>query len=161
MTDDLSAQAAALLALSERATESPWFMHDFADPRVSSDPTSPANIYVSCTTPDHITVASMGGALTGELAEARANAVFIAAARTTAPALAAAYLAMQWRPIDECERIGPHILAWNGRRTIGFWSMTHKKWVVNDGPQWLGQPTHGISLSALPVHFPPTGGDHG
>jgi hypothetical protein len=60
-------------------TPGPWFMHDFAHPSVSSDP-GPQDVTVSCSTPDTITVASMGNALTATLDEARANAQLIAAA---------------------------------------------------------------------------------
>lgn len=60
-------------------TPGPWFVHDFADPAVSSDP-GPEDVTVSCDHPATITVASMGRAMTATLDEARANARLIAAA---------------------------------------------------------------------------------
>jgi hypothetical protein len=61
-----------------KMTEGPWFVHDFADPAVSSSP-SCHDVTVSCDTPATITVAYMGNGLTRELSEARANARAIAA----------------------------------------------------------------------------------
>ena len=67
-----------LEALSQAATEGPWFLHDFADPAVSADP-SPEDVTISCDHPATITVALMGRALTATLDEARANAAYIVA----------------------------------------------------------------------------------
>ena len=53
-------------------TPGPWFVHDLTG---IGDPVS-----VSCTTPDHITVANMGPALTNTHEESLANARLIAAA---------------------------------------------------------------------------------
>src|SRR4051812_21938380 len=60
------------------ATGGTWFLHDFADPAVSSDP-SPSDVTISCDHPATITVAYMGNAMTARLDEARANAAFLVA----------------------------------------------------------------------------------
>lgn len=57
--------------MSEKPTDTPWFVHDYTSVAVSL---SPANITVSCDHPAEITICSMGRALTADLAEARANA---------------------------------------------------------------------------------------
>lgn len=76
LTDD---QVLALRDGCEGVTPGPWFPHDFADPAVSSDPTC-RDIYVSCTTPDHISVASMHGGIEGHrnLKQGRSDASHIA-----------------------------------------------------------------------------------
>lgn len=59
------------------ATKGPLFVHDFAHPEVSSNP-SPGDVTLSCDHPATITVAFMGNGMTGTLDEARANAAKIA-----------------------------------------------------------------------------------
>jgi hypothetical protein len=78
-------------------TPGPWFVHDFADPAVSDAP-GPHDVTVSCVTPDHIEVASMGRAMTATLEEARANARLMAAAPDMLAALKHAQM------ILECDR---------------------------------------------------------
>lgn len=58
-------------------TQGPWFVHDFSG---VEEEEAPSSITVSCTTPDHITVAEMGMGLTGKREEWEANARLIAAA---------------------------------------------------------------------------------
>lgn len=55
------------------ATDGPLFVHDFADPAVSSNP-SPGDVTLSCDHPATLTVAVMGNGMTATLEEARANA---------------------------------------------------------------------------------------
>ena len=74
-----------LKELAVAATPGPWFVHDFADPAVSSKP-SAADVTVSCDHPATITVAAMGGGLDGHegIEQARKDAAFIAAANPSA-----------------------------------------------------------------------------
>lgn len=73
-------------------TPGPWFVHDFSG--LSDGEPSPYDIAVSCTSPDHLTVAVMGLGLTGKREEWRANALLIA----TAPDLLEALEAMMNLP---------------------------------------------------------------
>jgi hypothetical protein len=41
-------------------TEGPWFVHNFTDPVIADKPTA-QDVTISCTHPDHITVAVMMG----------------------------------------------------------------------------------------------------
>ena len=77
-------------ALLDGATPGPWYPQDFTAPEVNDSPTA-NDVTVSCTWPDHICVASMGGGYTGHrgLVQARADAQAIA----TWPDLARAYIA--------------------------------------------------------------------
>lgn len=61
-------------------TPGPWFVHDFTELFGERKKSPISNVTVSCSTPDSITVANMGSALTGTVAEALANANLIAAA---------------------------------------------------------------------------------
>lgn len=79
-------KADELLALVEKMTEGPWFVHDFNGILPKKKP-SPANIYVSCTTPDHISVCGMMNALTADASEATANAEGIVALRNHAASI--------------------------------------------------------------------------
>ena len=102
----------ALRAKAEATTPGDWNVQDFADPAVSSDP-SPRDIYISCSWPDHIGIASMERGLTATLEEARANAAFIAAANPTTilallDALEEARAIMQFRK-DAILRAEPEI----------------------------------------------------
>jgi hypothetical protein len=74
--------------LAAEATPRPWFVHNFADPAVSSDP-SAHDVTISCVTPDHITVASMGGGFHGykSIEQAVADARFIDAVGNAFPEL--------------------------------------------------------------------------
>lgn len=83
--------------LLDGTTPGPWFMQDFTAPEVNDDPTA-SDVYVSCTWPDHICVASMGGGLQGHraLEQARADAAAIA----TWPTLAHTTLALMARLED-------------------------------------------------------------
>lgn len=69
---------------AKAATEGPWFPHDFTE-APSDSPPSAHDVAVSCTTPDHILVASMGGGLWGPrgdagILQAKLDADYIAAA---------------------------------------------------------------------------------
>jgi hypothetical protein len=59
-------------------TPGPWFAHDFSG--VNGEKVTPCDFAVSCTTPDHLTVAVMGMGLTGTPEEWEANVKLIAAA---------------------------------------------------------------------------------
>ena len=59
-------------------TPGPWFAHDFSG--VSEGDVEASDFSVSCTTPDHITVAIMGKGLRNKKEEWEANARLIAAA---------------------------------------------------------------------------------
>lgn len=74
-----------LKELAGKATESPWFLHDFSDPSMNSDPTA-QDVAVSCDHPATITIASMGGGFAGYkgLEQARHDAAYIAAANPSA-----------------------------------------------------------------------------
>lgn len=67
--------------LLDGTTPGPWFLQDFTAPEVNDNPTA-GDVYVSCTWPDHIPVASMGGGFEGykALYQARKDAALIAAA---------------------------------------------------------------------------------
>lgn len=76
------------------ATDSPVFVHDFADPAVSSAPGC-QDVSLSFVTPDHITAAFMGNGLAGTIDQARKDAVALAAAWNHVRALIAAQPAGQ------------------------------------------------------------------
>ena len=59
-------------------TPGPWFAHGFSG--VNGEDVTPCDFAVSCTTPDHLTVAVMGVGVTGTRDEWEANARLIAAA---------------------------------------------------------------------------------
>jgi len=59
-------------------TPGPWFAHDFSG--VNGEKVTPCDFAVSCTTPDHLTVAIMGMGATGKREEWEANTKLIAAA---------------------------------------------------------------------------------
>jgi len=59
-------------------TPGPWFAHDFSG--VNDDTVTPCDFAVSCTTPDHLTVATMGMGANGTREEWEANARLISAA---------------------------------------------------------------------------------
>jgi len=59
-------------------TPGPWFAHDFSG--VNGEKVTPCDFAVSCTTPDHLTVAAMGMGLTGTREEWESNVKLIAAA---------------------------------------------------------------------------------
>jgi len=59
-------------------TPGPWFAHDFSG--INDDTVTPCDFAVSCTTPDHLTVATMGMGLTGTREEWESNVKLIAAA---------------------------------------------------------------------------------
>jgi len=61
---------------TRETTPRPWFVHDFTDPAINAGPT-PADVTISCTTPDSLSVAYMASGLTDTLDEARANAALI------------------------------------------------------------------------------------
>lgn len=65
--------------LLDGTTPGPWNVQDFTAPEVNDDPMA-GDVYVSCTWPDHICVASMGGGFHGykALEQARADAAAIA-----------------------------------------------------------------------------------
>ncbi len=65
-----------LRAALAKATERPWFVHDFTS---ASDSPTFNDVTISCTTPDHITVAYMGGGLKHTCEEARDTAAAIVA----------------------------------------------------------------------------------
>lgn len=90
MTAPTDQEIAKLRRLLEAATPGPWFVHDFADPRVSERP-GPQDIMISCSWPDTITIAFMGNGLTGALSEARTNATLFVAMRNTLTGLLDAY----------------------------------------------------------------------
>lgn len=79
------------------ATDSPVFVHDFADPAVSSAPGC-QDVSLSFVTPDHITAAFMGNGLAGTIDQARKDAVALAAAWNHVRALIAAQPAGQSEP---------------------------------------------------------------
>lgn len=60
-----------------KATARPWLVHDFTNAISPSYVPSPGDVTVSCDHPASITVAYMGGSITGSLDEARANAALI------------------------------------------------------------------------------------
>lgn len=80
---------------AEGATEGPWYPQDFTSPEVNDDPIA-RDVHVSCTWPDHISVASMGGGFHGieDLEQARLDARFIAASRKFVPDMAATIRAL-------------------------------------------------------------------
>lgn len=94
-----------LAALSEAATEGPWFDIEFG-PEVGGAP----DFYVSCTWPDFIGVASMDNGLTATATEKKANAAFIVA-------LVNAYRTGQLVPVPSVERVARIIdpAAWKRR----------------------------------------------
>jgi len=59
-------------------TPGPWFAHDFSG--INEGDVEASDFSVSCTTPDHITVAVMGTGLRNKKEEWEANAHLIAAA---------------------------------------------------------------------------------
>ena len=172
MTADLSQQAEALLALSERATPGPWL------PDESGYGSCYGRSYKNVDCPDAGAGVAACWAYSFSLYRslpAEANAAFIAAARTTAPALAAAYLAMRWRPITEAPRDHTPVIVC--KRDAGGDITGEAYFYVNEdhreGGEWYwanvspgdytGEPitpppTYFIPLSALPT-LPP-GGDH-
>lgn len=97
IADILAARALADAAdkAAEGATEGPWYPQDFTSPEVNDDPIA-RDVHVSCTWPDHISVASMGGGFHGieDLEQARLDARFIAASRQLVPAMAATIRAL-------------------------------------------------------------------
>jgi hypothetical protein len=88
MTTDITPENVARML--DGVTPVPWFMQDFTAPEVNEAPGA-WDVHVSCTWPDHIPVASMGGGFEGHKAlwQARNDARFIAWAREAVPALAA------------------------------------------------------------------------
>lgn len=105
MTTDLTAARALADAAdkaADGATEGPWYPQDFTSPEVNDDPIA-RDVHVSCTWPDHISVASMGGGFHGfeDLEQARLDARFIAASRQLVPDMAATIRALA----DEVERL--------------------------------------------------------
>lgn len=75
---------ARLRELEAKATEGPFFVHDF---RAASCEPTVWDVTVSCDNPATITVAAMGPGLTGTADEALANAGFFAEARNQVRAL--------------------------------------------------------------------------
>lgn len=63
-------------ALSEAATPGPWFEHDFSG--ATNSPIA-SDVTVSCSHPDHITVATMAGGFAGGPPQARKDAALIVA----------------------------------------------------------------------------------
>ena len=170
--DPLSQQAEALLALSERAPAGPWTASE-TERSGSSD----GKWVYGATLLDGFRNWLVHAVAKGEVDKAQMEAMlaFIAAARTTAPALAAAYLAMRWRTMDSAPRDGTIVLLyvpgsvyWDTDYCIlAFWGdETHGFERRQDPDNWwfsceadsnpiLGTPTHW-----LPLPTPPTGGDH-
>lgn len=68
-------------------TPGPWFAHDFSG--LNESDVEASDFSVSCTTPDHITVAIMGKGLRNKKEEWEANALLIAAAPELLEALEA------------------------------------------------------------------------
>ncbi|EHP94935.1 hypothetical protein [Methylorubrum extorquens] len=99
------------------ATDSPVFVHDFADPAVSSAPGC-QDVSLSFVTPDHITAAFMGNGLAGTIDQARKDAVALAAAWNHVRALIAAQPAGQSTDdgTDRCEVCNKPLIA--GQRVM-------------------------------------------
>ena len=151
MTADLSQQAEALMALSERATAGRWRAEGanaYDEPYVQAE---------------HRLVAVCPHECVDE-AGAKANAAFIAAARTTAPALAAAYLAMRWRTMDSAPK-DRWILVCDRQEPDWAGNMWVVKWFGDDefACWWTsGGPNGGIDYESdafthwMPLPTPPT-----
>lgn len=62
----------------DKATPLPWFLHDFSSAaELFGYEQSPGQVTISCDHPATLSVAVMAKAITGEIEEARANALLI------------------------------------------------------------------------------------
>jgi hypothetical protein len=93
------------------ATDSPVFVHDFADPAVSSAPGC-QDVSLSFVTPDHITAAFMGNGLAGTIDQARKDAVALAAAWNHVRALIVAQPAGQAGDAGAAQRANFFEMLW-------------------------------------------------